>query len=128
MGFITGLPPSNSFSMILTIVDRVSKMVHLVPEQKELSDITICEIFHLHSIPVDMVSDGGPQFISQFWKEFCNLLGISVSLSSGSHPQIPGQLERTNQDIETKLCILERLHQMFAKSSLGITLSELSYL
>lgn len=34
------------------------------------------------------------------------MLGISVSLSSGFHPQTDGQTERANQEIETKLRIL----------------------
>ncbi len=49
---------------------------------------------------MDVVSDRGPQFISKFWKEFCHLLGATVSLSSGYHPQSNGQTERANQDLE----------------------------
>ncbi len=45
----------------------------------------------------DVVSDRGPQFTSQFWGEFCRLIGASSSLSSGFHPQTNGQAERTNQ-------------------------------
>ena len=35
----------------------------------------------LHGIPVDIVSDRGLQFTSQVWREFCRVLGASMSLS-----------------------------------------------
>ncbi|KAI3375519.1 hypothetical protein L3Q82_003847 [Scortum barcoo] len=35
----------------------------------------------------DIVSDRGPQFVSVFWKEFCHLLGATISLSSGHNPE-----------------------------------------
>ncbi len=52
---------------------------------------------------MDVVSDRGPQFVSKFWREFCKLLGATVSLSSGFHPQTNGQTERDNQDLERML-------------------------
>ncbi|XP_067221285.1 uncharacterized protein ypel2b isoform X1 [Chanodichthys erythropterus] len=44
------------------------------------------------------VSDRGPQFISHVWKAF-SLLGVTVSLSSGYHPQSNGLMERKIQEI-----------------------------
>ena len=65
--------------------------------------------FRLHGFPRDVVSDRGPQFISQFWKAFCSLVGATVSLSSGYHPQSNGQTERLNQELETGLrCLVSR--------------------
>lgn len=46
----------------------------------------LCQIFRLHGLPRDIISDWGPQFTSHFG-EFCSLLGAMVSLSSGFHPQ-----------------------------------------
>ena len=50
-----------------------------------------------------MVSDRGPRFASRFWKAFCSLLGATVSLTSGYHPQSNGQTERLNQELKTGL-------------------------
>ncbi|KAF7709078.1 hypothetical protein HF521_015928, partial [Silurus meridionalis] len=109
--FVIGLPPSAGHTAILTVVDRFSKMGHFIPlpklpSAKETAQLLLQYVFRLHGLPRDVVSDRGPQFSAHFWKEFCRLLGISVSLSFGFHPQSNGQTERLNQEIETSLRIL----------------------
>uniref|UniRef100_A0A3B3DGY8 Gypsy retrotransposon integrase-like protein 1 n=1 Tax=Oryzias melastigma TaxID=30732 RepID=A0A3B3DGY8_ORYME len=111
MDFVTGLPSSAGNTTILTVVDRFSKMAHFIPlpklpSAKEMAEILVQHIFRLHGFPRDIVSDRGPQFIARFWAEFCRLLGVTVSLSSGFHPQSNGQSERLNQQLETGLRIL----------------------
>ncbi|KAI7809155.1 hypothetical protein IRJ41_000814, partial [Triplophysa rosa] len=86
------------------LVDRFSKAVHFVPLPKlpsarETAQLMVDHVFRLHGLPVDVVSDRGPQFSSRFWKEFCRQIGASASLSSGFHPQTNGQCERANQDL-----------------------------
>ncbi|KAL7872599.1 hypothetical protein SRHO_G00075820 [Serrasalmus rhombeus] len=54
-------------------------------------------------MPSNLVSDWGPQFTSRFWKAFCWLMGASVSLSSGFHPESNGQTERVKQDLARTL-------------------------
>ena len=92
-------------------MDRFSKLAHFVPlpklpSVKETAQLVLLHVFRLHGLPVDVVSDWGPQFTSVFWKEFCALLGATVSLSSGFHPQSNGQTERMNQEMETALCCM----------------------
>uniref|UniRef100_A0A8C7KJ45 Gypsy retrotransposon integrase-like protein 1 n=1 Tax=Oncorhynchus kisutch TaxID=8019 RepID=A0A8C7KJ45_ONCKI len=104
LDFITGLPSSAGKTVILTVVDRFSKAAHFIPlaklpSAKETAQIIIENVFRIHGLPSDVVSDRGPQFTSQFWREFCRLIGASVSLSSGFHPQSNGQAERANQTI-----------------------------
>uniref|UniRef100_A0A3P9KUB3 Gypsy retrotransposon integrase-like protein 1 n=1 Tax=Oryzias latipes TaxID=8090 RepID=A0A3P9KUB3_ORYLA len=111
MDSITGLPLSNGNSVVLTIVDRFSKMVHFIalpklPSAKEMAEVLLQHVFCLHGIPRDIISDRGPQFTLRFWSEFCRLLNVSVSLSSGFHPQSNGQTERLNQQLETSLRLL----------------------
>lgn len=101
LDFVTGLPPSKSDTIILTIVDRFSKTVHFVfvaklPTTHETAEVMVQHVFRLHGIPSDIISDQGPQFISQVWKAFCPALGASVSLSCGFHPQTKGQCERAS--------------------------------
>lgn len=101
MDFVTRLPPSNGNTTILTIVDHFTKAVHFVPLSKiptatETADLLVLHIFRLHGIPLDIISDRGPQFTSQVWKAFCQALGRMVSLSSGYHPQSNSQTEEAN--------------------------------
>ncbi|XP_077359632.1 uncharacterized protein LOC144005381 [Festucalex cinctus] len=108
LDFITGLPRSRGNTVIMTVVDRFSKLTHFValsklPSSWETAQLLTRHVFRLHGIPMDLVSDRGPQFISQVWKKFCKLLGATASLSSGYHPQTNGQTERANQDLEAAL-------------------------
>ncbi len=108
LDFVSGLPPSRGNTVILTVVDRFSKAAHFVPLPKlpsamETAQVVVDHIFRIHGLPVDVVSDRGPQFVSRFWKEFCRQIGASTSLSSGFHPQTNGQSERANQDLERTL-------------------------
>lgn len=108
LDFVTGLPVSEGNTTVLTVVDRFSKMTHFIalpklPSAKETADIMMTHVFRIHGFPKDIVSDRGPQFISRFWKEFCKLIGATVSLTSGYHPESNGQTEHLNQELETCL-------------------------
>ncbi len=108
LDFVSGLPPSKGNTVILMVVDRFSKAVHFIPLPKfpsarETAQLMVDHVFRLHGLPVDVVSDRGPQFASRFWKEFCRQIGASASLSSGFHPQTNGQCEWANQDLERML-------------------------
>uniref|UniRef100_A0A3P9H4I7 Integrase catalytic domain-containing protein n=1 Tax=Oryzias latipes TaxID=8090 RepID=A0A3P9H4I7_ORYLA len=114
LDFVTGLPPSQGNTVVLTVIDRFSKFVLFIPLPQlptatETTEILVQHVFRHHGIPVDIVSDRGPQFVSQVWKAFCGALGATVSLSSGYHPQSNGQAERANQELETSLrCLADR--------------------
>ncbi len=106
--FVTGLPPSEGNTTILTIVDWLSKAVHYIPLPKfpsamETADLLVQHVFRLHGIPQDVVSDRGPQFTLRVWKVFCETLGVTSSLTSGYHHQSNGQTERANQSLESSL-------------------------
>uniref|UniRef100_A0A4W5P1G0 Integrase catalytic domain-containing protein n=1 Tax=Hucho hucho TaxID=62062 RepID=A0A4W5P1G0_9TELE len=109
MDFVTGLPASEGNTVVLVVVDRFSKAAHFIPlpklpSAKETADLILQNVVRIHGTPVDIVSDRGPQFMSRYWKAFWSLLGSSVSLSSGFHPQSNGQTEWINQELEKYLC------------------------
>ena len=108
MDFVTGLPEDSGFNTILMIVDRLTKMRHLIPcsdtcMAKDLAQLYIAHIFRYHGLPTSIVSDRGPQFIADFWKAFCELLDIDARLSTAYHPQSDGQSERMNTIMEQYL-------------------------
>ena len=56
MDFISGFPVSNGFDAILVVVDRFSKMVHLIPCVKTLNaeglcDLVIHNVVRYHGLP-----------------------------------------------------------------------------
>ena len=107
MDFITGLPESNGYTQIWVVVDRLTKMAHFIPmvtkaksPAKDLATTFAREIWRLHGLPSDIVSDRGSVFISGFWKELMEHLGVELNLSTAFHPQTDGQTERVNQVLE----------------------------
>jgi transposase InsO family protein len=102
------LPKSEDQDAIIVIVDRFSKMIHLIPTTTSLLSLRLVEIYkkeiwRIHGIPRRIISDRGPQFASKFMKELCNALGIKRNLSTAYHPQTDGQTKRINQEIKTYL-------------------------
>ncbi|KAK3521444.1 hypothetical protein QTP70_004972 [Hemibagrus guttatus] len=95
---------SGGFMTVMVVIDRFSKACKLVP-MKELptilqtADALFQHIFRNFSLPEDIILDRGSHFTSEVWGAFCKQLGISVSLSSGYHPQSNGQAVRLNQEI-----------------------------
>ncbi|KAK3516101.1 hypothetical protein QTP70_005391 [Hemibagrus guttatus] len=102
--FLTDLPDSGEFTMVMVVVDRFSKGCKLIPLKGSPTAMQTAEamfqhVFRNFGLPKDIVSDRGPQFTSRVWGSLCARLGISISLSSGYHPQSNGQAERLNQEI-----------------------------
>ena len=103
---------SQGNTTVLTVVDRFSKMVKFIallklPSAKETAEVKMNIVFRVHRFPRD-VSDWGPQFVSQFWREFCRLIGAKASLTSGYHPEANGQTKRLNRQLETGLLDMEQ--------------------
>ncbi|KAI3366347.1 hypothetical protein L3Q82_000507 [Scortum barcoo] len=117
LDFITGLLPSQGNTVVLTVVDRFSKMTHFIPlpkltTAKQTAQIMINQVFRIHGLPCDIVSDRGPQFIAAFLEGVLSAPhGATVSLSSGYHPESNGQTERLNQELETCLKCLVAQNQ-----------------
>lgn len=66
--FVTGLPPSNGNTTILTAVDHFSKSVHYVPLSKlpsasQIAYLLVIHVFQIHGTPQYIVSGSGhPSF------------------------------------------------------------------
>uniref|UniRef100_A0A673W8Q5 Gypsy retrotransposon integrase-like protein 1 n=1 Tax=Salmo trutta TaxID=8032 RepID=A0A673W8Q5_SALTR len=102
--FLTDLPPSQGNTAILVVVDRFSKSCRLLPlpglpTALQTAEALFTHVFRHYGVPEDIVSDRGSQFTSRVWRAFMERLGVSVSLTSGFHPESNGQAERVNQEV-----------------------------
>jgi hypothetical protein len=109
MDLIVKLPTTaDGHDSILVFVDRLSRMVHLVPTTESLNARSFAALFvnnvvRLHGLPATFISDRGPQFNNNFWAHTCELLGMDKRMYSAFHPQTDGQTERTNRTLEEML-------------------------
>ncbi|KAJ9507876.1 hypothetical protein QJQ45_021195 [Haematococcus lacustris] len=109
MDFIGPLPATpRGHTMIFTIVDKLSKMIHLIPTTttataQDTARLFFDHIFKHHGLPEAIVSDRDPKFTSDFWTSLFHLTGTRLLLSSAYHPQTDGQTERANRTVEDML-------------------------
>ena len=108
MDWIIELPESDGFTQIWVVVDRFTKMAHLIPlptntKATDLAKVFLKEIWKHHGLPTDIVSDRDAKITSHFWQALMDLLGVRTKLSTAFHPETDGQTERVNQTIEQYL-------------------------
>jgi hypothetical protein len=104
MDFVEALPKVNGKTVILTVVDRLSKAAHFIPLGHPYTATTAARAFfantvRLHGIPSSIVSDRDPVFTSEFWWELFRLAGVKLQMTSAFHPRADGQSEVTNKII-----------------------------
>ncbi|XP_027158268.1 uncharacterized protein LOC113759889 [Coffea eugenioides] len=76
---------------------------------QQLARVYMEEIVRLHGVPVSIVSDRDPRFVSRFWQKFQETLGTKLNLSTTYHPQTDEQSEQMIQTLEDMLrtCVLD---------------------
>ena len=83
MDFITRLLMTwRQHDSIMVVVDKLKKAPHFIPvkstyETGDIAKIFIKEIFKLHGLPKEIVSDRDVKFTSNFWKGLFAYLGTS---------------------------------------------------
>ncbi|KAK1582949.1 hypothetical protein Q3G72_019736 [Acer saccharum] len=88
MDFIDALPTSQGYTVIMVVVDRLTKYAHFIPLKHPYTAITVANAFlsniiKLHGIPTS--------------------IGTSLCMSSSYHPQTDGQMEVVNGTLEQYL-------------------------
>jgi hypothetical protein len=95
LDFMDGLPTSDGKTVVLVVVDRLTKYSHFLAlshpyTARTVAAIFIAQIVRLHGIPKSMVSNWDRVFVSTFWKELFKLQGTQLKVSSAYHPQSDG--------------------------------------
>ncbi len=113
MDFVTGLPisanwKSDSYELILVIVERLMKMVHyelvnIMINAPGLAKVIINMIVRHHGVLESILTDWGLLFTSKFWFLLCYFLGIKKKLFTIFQYQTDGQTERQKSTMEAYL-------------------------
>jgi transposase InsO family protein len=98
----------NGFDTVVLFVDRFAKRTVTIPCHKTVDALATAKLYIRYVYPyfgppLTLVSDRGPQFVSAFWREFTDILGIKLKLSTAYHPQTDGQTEIANQYLDQRL-------------------------
>ena len=98
----------HQYDEVLTVTDRATKMVHLIPTSSTTATVETATLFfeHVvrhHGLPSSIVSDRDPIFTSEVWSHLCDQLQIKQCCTAPFHPQANGQAERTNQTMKQVL-------------------------
>ena len=105
---MTDLPESGGFNTILTIVDRFTKLVKLVPCSMgggqlgagEVAQLFFDHVIRFFGVPSSLVHDRDPRFTGELWTALWKLMGTRTLFSTAHHPQTDGQTERTHRTLE----------------------------
>jgi hypothetical protein len=105
MEFITGLPKVQGKDCIYVVVDRLTKFAHFyaIPTEYsavQVADLFFREVFRLHGLSKNIISDRDSRFIGTFWRELFQLVGTELTPSTSYHPQTDGQTEIVNKWVE----------------------------
>jgi len=102
---VVELPESSGHDAVMTVMNAVSKRVHFIPmyttaTAEGAARLFLHHVWKLHGLLKRIVSNRGPQFVALFTKELYRLLGIQISSFTAWHPQMDGQTERVNQELD----------------------------
>jgi len=106
--FITGLPSPGGYTVILVVIDRLSKYAYFSPLKAYFSSKQVVEAFmknivKLHGFPKTIVSDRDKVFTSQFWQHLFRLSRTKLNMNTTYHLQSDGQSEALNKCLEMYL-------------------------
>jgi len=89
----------------MVVVDRFTKMAHCIglhdtAAAKDVADTFLRDVWKLHRLPTEIISDMDAKFSGQFWESLCNMIGVKPCMSTAYNPQTDGQTERTTLVLE----------------------------
>ncbi|XP_062613747.1 uncharacterized protein K02A2.6-like [Saccostrea cucullata] len=104
------LGPLPSGDYIFTIVDYYSRWIDLAVMRSTTAEKMVevlTKIFSTHGLPVSITTDNGPQFVSEYFKTYCEINGIVHRKTTPLWPQANGEIERQNRSILKRLKIAQ---------------------
>ena len=108
------LPPSRTFTYILTCIDRFTRWPMAVP----ISDISaenVARTFVEHwisnfGVPATITTDRGSQFTSTLFRDLKHLLGSDHFTTTAYHPASNGLVERFHRQLKAAITAVGNIH------------------
>ena len=106
-------PTPRQKRFLLVIVDYFTRWIELFALRSitttDIANILINEVICRYGAPSHILSDNGPQFVSQLFKEVCISLGINRKFTANYHPQT-NMTERVNRTLKAQIAIYAERH------------------
>ncbi|SCZ88693.1 BZ3500_MvSof-1268-A1-R1_Chr10-2g03048 [Microbotryum saponariae] len=104
LDFVGPLIPSNGNDALLTVTDRLSGYVRIIPCRTTDDAAATADRFfngwhRYFGMPRVLVSDRDKLFTSEFWRAYTGRMGTKLAMSTAFHPQTDGRSERTNRTV-----------------------------
>lgn len=100
--FVTDLPKSKGCTNVMVITDRLSKDIFLFGAKsmkaQDCAELFVDRYYRFFGFPRYLTSDRGSDWLSHFWKTFCQLTKINQRLTTAYHPQSNAS-ERADQEM-----------------------------
>jgi len=117
------LPKTNKNNRyIIVLVDYLTKWVESEPLKTTESEDVIKFLKKVFSIPEVLVTDNGPQFISDKTKAFLDLHDVFVYYITTYHPASNGEVENRNKEICKYLRLLGERTEDWDENSIQCSL------
>ncbi|GFU84672.1 hypothetical protein TNCV_3781981 [Trichonephila clavipes] len=105
--FIGPFPPSNGQSYCLTVVDRFTRWMEVIPIP-DMTAETVCRALlsvwiSRFGCPAIITTDQGTNFESSLFRELSNLLGTNRIRCSAYHPKANGLVERLHRHLKSAI-------------------------
>ena len=100
----------------MVVVDGFTKMANLIGiardgTAKNVADIFLQEVWRLHGLPSEIISDMDAKFTGEFLESLCKSFRIKRRMSTVYHLKTDGQTERTNEVLEGYLRNIDNYDQ-----------------
>jgi hypothetical protein len=98
----------NKYNIVVIFINYLGKYPITIPVRdivtaKELVPLFLTYIVCQVGIPETIVSNRGPQFVSDFWNKFYKYISMKLKLLTANYPQTDSQIEIVNQYFDQRL-------------------------
>ncbi|GFS64005.1 transposon Tf2-9 polyprotein [Trichonephila clavipes] len=105
--FIGPFPPSNGQSYCLTVVDRFTRWMEVIPTA-DMTAETVCRALlsvwiSRFGCPAIITTDQGTNFESSLFRELSNILGTNRIRCCAYHPKVNGLVERLHRHLKSAI-------------------------